>query len=178
LPVGQISAVNACHPCVSAGNAAAAFWPRLEGWPRVRLLHPSFETLAEFIIGPRFARTRWQAPQDDVFACFASPSSDERNCLGMRTVSSKPAPPEYREFLTLSRRVHQGSLSDAPGAVVSSSCPYLRLPPFPPTPHRPAPAAAGCGATAVAHSTGRFRRPHRGKHPRSSERVSRSAPAT
>jgi hypothetical protein len=25
-------------------------------------LHPSFETLAEFIIGPRFARTRWQAP--------------------------------------------------------------------------------------------------------------------
>jgi hypothetical protein len=29
---------------------------------------PSFETLAEFIIGPRFARTRWQAPQDEVFA--------------------------------------------------------------------------------------------------------------
>jgi hypothetical protein len=27
---------------------------------------PSFETLAEFIIGPRFARTRWQAPQDEV----------------------------------------------------------------------------------------------------------------
>jgi hypothetical protein len=26
----------------------------------------SFETLAEFIIGPRFARTRWQAPQDEV----------------------------------------------------------------------------------------------------------------
>jgi len=26
---------------------------------------PSFETLAEFIIGPRFARTRWQAPQDE-----------------------------------------------------------------------------------------------------------------
>jgi hypothetical protein len=24
-----------------------------------------FETLAEFIIGPRFARTRWQAPQDE-----------------------------------------------------------------------------------------------------------------
>jgi hypothetical protein len=24
--------------------------------------YPSFETLAEFIIGPRFARTRWQAP--------------------------------------------------------------------------------------------------------------------
>src|SRR5262249_46776116 len=23
------------------------------------------ETLAEFIIGPRFARTRWQAPQDE-----------------------------------------------------------------------------------------------------------------
>jgi hypothetical protein len=29
-------------------------------------LCPSFETLAEFIIGPRFARTRWQAPQDEV----------------------------------------------------------------------------------------------------------------
>jgi hypothetical protein len=26
----------------------------------------SFETLAEFIIGPRFARTRWQAPLDEV----------------------------------------------------------------------------------------------------------------
>ena len=26
------------------------------------MLRPSFETLAEFIIGPRFARTRWQAP--------------------------------------------------------------------------------------------------------------------
>ena len=26
-------------------------------------LLPSFETLAEFIIGPRFARTRWQALQ-------------------------------------------------------------------------------------------------------------------
>jgi hypothetical protein len=26
---------------------------------------PSFETLAEFSIGPRFARTRWQAPQDE-----------------------------------------------------------------------------------------------------------------
>ncbi|SHG42727.1 hypothetical protein SAMN05443248_1524 [Bradyrhizobium erythrophlei] len=30
------------------------------------MLRPSFETLAEFIIGPRFARTRWQAPQDEV----------------------------------------------------------------------------------------------------------------
>jgi hypothetical protein len=29
------------------------------------MLRPSFETLAEFIIGPRFARTRWQAPQDE-----------------------------------------------------------------------------------------------------------------
>jgi hypothetical protein len=29
-------------------------------------LHPSFETLAEFIIGPRFARTRWRVPQDEV----------------------------------------------------------------------------------------------------------------
>jgi hypothetical protein len=27
------------------------------------VLRPSFETLAEFIIGPRFAWTRWQAPQ-------------------------------------------------------------------------------------------------------------------
>src|SRR5260370_41390315 len=28
-------------------------------------LRPSFETLAEPVIGPRFARTRWQAPQDE-----------------------------------------------------------------------------------------------------------------
>ena len=32
---------------------------------RLRVLRPSFETLAEFIIGPRYARTRWQAPQDE-----------------------------------------------------------------------------------------------------------------
>jgi hypothetical protein len=32
---------------------------------RLRALLPSFETLAEFIIGPRFARTGWQAPQDE-----------------------------------------------------------------------------------------------------------------
>jgi len=25
----------------------------------------SFETAAEFIIGPRFARTRWRPPQDE-----------------------------------------------------------------------------------------------------------------
>jgi hypothetical protein len=31
---------------------------------------PSFETLAEFIIGPRFARTRWQAPQDEAGVFF------------------------------------------------------------------------------------------------------------
>ena len=49
---------------VIAGGAA--FSPRLEGCPRVRVLHPSFETLAEFSIGPRSARTRWQAPQDEV----------------------------------------------------------------------------------------------------------------
>jgi hypothetical protein len=44
---------------------------RLEGWRRVQLLRPSFETLAEFIIGPRpptsrssisFRRKRWPAP--------------------------------------------------------------------------------------------------------------------
>ena len=49
---------------VIAGGARTC--ARLEGWPRVHVLRPSFETLAEFIIGPRFARTRWQAPQDEV----------------------------------------------------------------------------------------------------------------
>src|SRR5260370_41149717 len=49
---------------VIAGGARTC--ARLEGWPRVPVLRPSFETLAEFIIGPRFARTRWQAPQDEV----------------------------------------------------------------------------------------------------------------
>jgi hypothetical protein len=38
---------------------------RLEGWMQHMDSRPSFETLAEFIIGPRFARTRWQAPQDE-----------------------------------------------------------------------------------------------------------------
>src|ERR1700676_5160894 len=36
---------------------------------------PSCETLAEFIIGPRFARTRWQAPQDEV---VPGPHGEER----------------------------------------------------------------------------------------------------
>src|SRR5580692_12004293 len=42
---------------------------RLEEWPRVRALCPSFETRAEFIIGPRFAGTRWPAPQDEGTRC-------------------------------------------------------------------------------------------------------------
>ena len=57
--------------------------PRLEGWPRVRLLHPSFETLAEFSIGPRFARTRWQAPQDDGHAV----ADDGHNSTGLSNLS-------------------------------------------------------------------------------------------
>src|ERR1700754_1641241 len=44
---------------------------RLEGRPRVPL-PPSFETLAEFIIGPRFARTRWQTPRDEVHGALGS----------------------------------------------------------------------------------------------------------
>jgi hypothetical protein len=48
------------------------------------VLHPSFDTLAEFIIGPRFARTRWQAPPaitaeplrgDEVRICLQAPGS-------------------------------------------------------------------------------------------------------
>src|SRR5450756_523569 len=39
---------------------------------RLRTLRPSFETLAEFIIGPRYARTRWQAPQDEVGDIFTN----------------------------------------------------------------------------------------------------------
>jgi hypothetical protein len=38
---------------VIAGGTA--FWPCLEGWIEMRTVRsPSFETLAEFIIGPRF----------------------------------------------------------------------------------------------------------------------------
>src|SRR3982074_3070988 len=40
---------------------------RASRWMAVsRCVAPSFETLAEFSIGPRFARTRWQTPQDEV----------------------------------------------------------------------------------------------------------------
>src|SRR5207249_3668336 len=35
---------------------------RLEGWRR----GPCFETRTELVIGPRFARTRWCAPQHEV----------------------------------------------------------------------------------------------------------------
>ena len=37
----------------------------LEGWAASPSLLPSFETRPEFTIGPRFARTRWAAPQDE-----------------------------------------------------------------------------------------------------------------
>jgi hypothetical protein len=33
-----------------------------------RTMRPSFETAAEPVIGPRFARTRWRPPQDEVRA--------------------------------------------------------------------------------------------------------------
>jgi hypothetical protein len=45
---------------VIAGGARPC--ARLEGWPQRTDSPPSFETPAEFIIGPRFARTRWQTP--------------------------------------------------------------------------------------------------------------------
>jgi hypothetical protein len=44
---------------------------------RLRALLPSFETLAEFIIGPRFARTRWQAPQDEDGDSFTKPAAPQ-----------------------------------------------------------------------------------------------------
>src|SRR6266478_7348108 len=37
---------------------------RLEAWPPSR--SPCFETAAEPVIGPRFARTRWRPPQHEV----------------------------------------------------------------------------------------------------------------
>jgi hypothetical protein len=65
------------------------------------VLHPSFETLAEFIIGPRFARTRWQAPQDEVVPRWgAAQSGNEREAVpdfafapsGLRIQFQKAAP--------------------------------------------------------------------------------------
>jgi hypothetical protein len=96
-------------------------------------------------------------------AALRPPQDEDRN----------PCCPEDRM-----RGVHQDSLSDAATAVMSSSCPCLRLPPPLPMPHRRAPAVAGCGAIAVARSTGRLRRPRRRKRPGSSAHVSRLAPAT
>jgi hypothetical protein len=63
---------------------------RLEGWRRVHVLHPSFETLAEFIIGPRFARTRWQAPQDDVCVCFTTSPA-----MTSKALPASIDPPDY-----------------------------------------------------------------------------------
>jgi hypothetical protein len=45
---------------------------------------PSFETLAEFIIGPRFARTRWQAPQDEVVVFFRLGKADVQCSVAKR----------------------------------------------------------------------------------------------
>jgi hypothetical protein len=59
---------------------------RLEGWMQHADSRPSFETLAEFIIGPRFARTRWQAPQDEVHSCLSGKSAGLRNVGGGRPV--------------------------------------------------------------------------------------------
>src|SRR6267378_6246124 len=57
------------HPCVTASPLSleerALARVSKDGGERMHCV-PSFETLAEFIIGPRFARTRWQAPQDEV----------------------------------------------------------------------------------------------------------------
>src|SRR5450756_1754736 len=50
---------------------------------RLRALRPSFETLAEPVIGPRFARTRWQAPQDedgDSFTNSEEATNGSREC--------------------------------------------------------------------------------------------------
>src|ERR1700753_1894952 len=43
---------------------------RLQGCTQVHALRLSFETLAEFIIRPRVARTRWQALRTTSKICF------------------------------------------------------------------------------------------------------------
>src|SRR5450756_697252 len=60
---------------------------------RLRALRPSFETLAEPVIGPRFARTRWQALQDE--------GGDEGG--------DKQQGPPCRELLRAARKQNLGS---------------------------------------------------------------------
>ena len=63
------------HPCVTASPLSLeerALARVSKDGGRLRALRPSFETFAEFIIGPSFARTRWQAPQDEVGDFFTN----------------------------------------------------------------------------------------------------------
>jgi hypothetical protein len=87
---------NGC--AVIAGGARSC--ARLEGWPPVPWLHPSFETLAEFIIGPRFARTRWQAPQEEALPGSQSP---RLRCLGALRQQRVPESSRHKLPHTLHR---------------------------------------------------------------------------
>ena len=66
--------------CAQVGYSRLALGPSRSMRPP-----PSFETLAEFIIGPAEGRTRWLAPQDD-----AGGQVKLRLCESTRTTDRLP----------------------------------------------------------------------------------------
>ena len=59
----------------------------------------SFETLAEFIIGPRFARTRWQAPQDEDKAACDAARLIHPACRGLDPLQCRHDLPSHQRYL-------------------------------------------------------------------------------